>query len=54
MSFRNYGMYTRIPGDCHGAGNTSDITHLDDRRFGDHVDERYPGFNLDCSDHADR
>ena len=54
VSFRNYGMYTRIPGDCHGAGNVSDITHLDDTRFGDHVDERYPGFNLDCSDHADR
>ncbi|MEO8687658.1 MAG: bifunctional YncE family protein/alkaline phosphatase family protein [Solirubrobacteraceae bacterium] len=53
-SFRDYGMYTRIPGDCKGAGNTSDVTHLDDRRFGDHVDERYPGFNLLCSDHADR
>ena len=47
-------MYTRIPGDCKGAGNTSDVTHLDDRRFGDHVDERYPGFNLVCSDHAQR
>ncbi len=54
VSFRNYGMYTRIPGDCGGPGNTSDITHLDDRRFGDHVDEWYPGFNLDCSDHANR
>jgi YVTN family beta-propeller protein len=54
VSFRNYGMYTKIPGDCHGEGNTSEITHLDDRRFGDHVDERYPGFNLECSDHADR
>jgi YVTN family beta-propeller protein len=54
VSFRNYGMYTKIPGDCHGEGNTSEITHLDDRRFGDHVDERYPGFNLSCSDHADR
>ena len=52
VSFRNYGMYTRIPGDCGGLGNTSAITHLDDRRFGDHVDERYPGFNMDCSDHA--
>ena len=47
-------MYTRIPGDCKGGGNTSDVTHLDDRRFGDHVDERYPGFNLLCSDHAQR
>jgi YVTN family beta-propeller protein len=54
VSFRDYGMYTRIPGDCKGSGNTSDVTHLDDRRFGDHVDERYPGFNLECSDHADR
>ena len=24
------------------------------RRFGDHVDERYPGFNLDCPDHTVR
>ena len=54
VSFRNYGMYTRLPGDCDGAGNTSDVTHLDDRRFGDHVDELYPGFNLECSDHAAR
>ena len=37
-----------------GPGNTSQVTHLDDSRFGDHVDERYPGFNLDCSDHRDR
>ncbi len=54
VSFRDYGFYTRIPGICRGGGNTSDITHLDDRRFGDHVDELYPGFNLECSDHADR
>ena len=54
VSFRDYGFYTKIPGDCYGTGNTSDVTHLDDRRFGDHVDERYPGFNLDCSDHAAR
>jgi hypothetical protein len=53
-SFRVYGEYTRIPGDCHGTGNTSEVTHLDDRRFGDHVDERFPGFNLACSDHLDR
>ena len=44
----------RSPATATGPGNTSDITHLDDRRFGDHVDEYYPGFNLDCSDHADR
>ena len=23
VSFRNYGMYTRLPGDCGGPGNTS-------------------------------
>src|SRR3954447_16475384 len=54
VRFRDYGMYTRTPGDCTGAGNTSDVTHLDDYRFGDHVDERYPGFNLNCSDHTQR
>ena len=54
VSFRDYGFYTKIPGICRGGGNTSDVTHLDDRRFGDHVDELYPGFNLECSDHADR
>jgi len=54
VSFRDYGFYTHIPGICRGGGNTSDVTHLDDRRFGDHVDELYPGFNLECSDHADR
>jgi YVTN family beta-propeller protein len=54
VSFRVYGEYTRIPGDCHGDGNTSEVTHLDDRRFGDHVDERFPGFNLACSDHVHR
>jgi YVTN family beta-propeller protein len=54
VSFRNYGMFTRLPGDCTGSGNTSDVTHLDDTRFGDHVDERFPGFNLACSDHAQR
>ena len=54
VSFRNYGMYTRTPATATAEGNTSDVTHLDDRRFGDHVDERYPGFNLDCSDHANR
>jgi YVTN family beta-propeller protein len=54
VSYRVYGEYTKIPGDCHGDGNVSEVTHLDDRRFGDHVDERYAGFNLDCSDHLDR
>jgi YVTN family beta-propeller protein len=55
VSFRDYGMFTRVAGgDCTGASNTSDVTHLDDRRFGDHVDERYPGFDLVCSDHVHR
>jgi hypothetical protein len=54
VSFRNYGMYTRIPGDCKGNGNTSTTTRLDDSRFGDHVDEYFAGFNMLCSDHADR
>jgi YVTN family beta-propeller protein len=54
VSFRDYGMYTTIPGDCKGNGNRSTTTRLDDARFGDHVDEYYAGFNLLCSDHADR
>ena len=54
VSFRNYGMYTTIPADCTGAGNTSTTTRLDDTRFGDHVDEYFAGFNMLCSDHADR
>jgi YVTN family beta-propeller protein len=54
ISFRNYGMYTTIPGDCKGAGNTSTTTRLDDSRFGDHVNEYYAGFNMSCSDHAHR
>ena len=54
VSYRDYGMFTTNPADCDGPGNTSQVTHLDDSRFGDHVDERYPGFNLDCSDHRDR
>jgi YVTN family beta-propeller protein len=54
VSYRDYGEYTTIPGDCFGAGNSSLTTHLDDRRYGDHVDESFPGYNLDCSDHAQR
>ncbi|MCL6438670.1 MAG: bifunctional YncE family protein/alkaline phosphatase family protein [Rubrobacteraceae bacterium] len=53
VSYRDYGEYTEIPGVCGGAGNTSDVTHLQ-RRFGDHVDTRYDGFNLECSDHLKR
>ena len=54
VSYRDYGEFTRTPGDCRGAGNTSETTHLDDRRFGDHVDEYFAGFNLRCSDHVHR
>jgi hypothetical protein len=32
----------------------SHTTHLDDTRFGDHVDERFPSYSLRCSDHARR
>jgi YVTN family beta-propeller protein len=53
VSFRDYGEYTPIPGDCTGSGNVSHTTHLDPR-FGDHVDVRYGGYNLDCSDHVSR
>ena len=54
VSFRNYGEFTKFPGDCVGDTNTSETTTLDDRRFGDHVDERYAGFNMRCFDHAHR
>jgi YVTN family beta-propeller protein len=52
VSYRNYGEFTKT--DCTGAGNTSSTTHLDDTRFGDHVDESYPGYSTSCSDHARR
>lgn len=52
VSFRDYGEYTQT--DCGGSGNVSHTTHLDDTRFGDHVDERYPGYSTSCSDHKVR
>ena len=52
VSFRNYGMYTPLPGDCTGAGNTSTSTHLDDRASATTTTSYYAGFNLRCSDHA--
>ncbi|MDQ3849266.1 MAG: bifunctional YncE family protein/alkaline phosphatase family protein, partial [Actinomycetota bacterium] len=52
VSFRDYGEYTQT--DCAGSGNVSHTTHLDDTRFGDHVDERYPGYSTSCSDHTER
>jgi YVTN family beta-propeller protein len=50
VSFRDYGEYTTT--DCAGSNNVSHTTHLDDTRFGDHVDERYPGYSTSCSDHV--
>jgi YVTN family beta-propeller protein len=52
VSFRDYGEFTQF--DCGGNGNVSHTTHLDDSRFGDHVDERYPGYGLSCPDHVQR
>jgi YVTN family beta-propeller protein len=54
VSFRDYGLWTSIPGDCKGNGNRSTTTRLDDSRFGDHVNDYYAGFNMSCSDHAQR
>jgi YVTN family beta-propeller protein len=53
VGFRDYAEYTQIPGDCTGGGNVSHVTRLD-ARFGNHVDNRYPGYNLQCSDHTQR
>ncbi len=55
VSFRDYGEGTPWddPGNCHSGRVFSDLTRLQ-ARFGDHVDPRYPGWNLDCSDHAVR
>jgi YVTN family beta-propeller protein len=50
VSFRDYGEFTTT--DCTGSNNVSHTTHLDDTRFGDHVDERYPGYSTSCSDHV--
>jgi DNA-binding beta-propeller fold protein YncE len=55
VSFRDYGEGTPWddPRNCHSGKVHSDLTHLQ-ARFGQHVDPRYPGWNLDCSDHAVR
>jgi YVTN family beta-propeller protein len=54
VSFRNYGELTAA-GDCRqppeARVNSSRVTRLQDQSF---VASTYPGFNLDCSDHADR
>jgi len=56
VSFRDYGEGTPWddPKNCEpGHVMKSDLTRLQ-ARFGTHVDPRYPGWNLDCSDHAVR
>jgi YVTN family beta-propeller protein len=57
ISYRDYGEYTAIPGDCsqppESRSNTSQTTHLQ-QRFGSPVATSYPGYNLACSDHLDR
>jgi YVTN family beta-propeller protein len=55
VSFRDYGEGTPFndPTNCSSGQVYSDLTHLQ-ARFGNHVDSRYPGWNLDCSDHAVR
>jgi YVTN family beta-propeller protein len=56
-SYRDYGEYTQIPGDCSEPSesrvNDSGITHLQ-ARFGAPVATTYPGYNLACSDHVHR
>jgi YVTN family beta-propeller protein len=54
VSYRDYGEYTAIPGDCTGTANVSHTTHLDQVRFPGHVDNAFPGYNLACSDHTQR
>ncbi|MDX6520474.1 MAG: hypothetical protein QOF08_1079 [Gaiellales bacterium] len=55
VSFRDYGEGTPwdAPGNCTSGANASDLTRLQ-ARFGEHVDPRFPGWNMDCSDHAVR
>ena len=55
VSFRDYGEGTpwNDPTNCHSGKVFSSLTHLRSR-FGTHVAPRFPGWNLDCSDHAVR
>ena len=55
VSFRDYGEGTpwADPHNCTSGKVYSDLTHLQ-ARFGEHVDPRFPGWNLNCSDHAVR
>src|SRR5262245_3600456 len=55
VSFRDYGEATPWddPTNCTSGAVYSDLTRLS-ARFGEHVDPKYPGWNLNCSDHAVR
>jgi YVTN family beta-propeller protein len=55
VSFRDYGEGTPWddPSNCGSGTVSSDLTRLH-RRFGEHVDPKFPGWNLGCSDHAAR
>jgi YVTN family beta-propeller protein len=55
VSFRDYGEGTPWddPENCTSGHVYSDLTRLN-ARFGEHVDPNFPGWNLDCSDHAVR
>jgi YVTN family beta-propeller protein len=53
VSFRDYGEYVSTTGGCQGT-STSNVTHLDTNRFPGMVDQRFIGYDLNCSDHRDR
>ena len=55
VSFRDYGEGTPWddPSNCASGTVFSDLTRLHSR-FGQHVDPKFPGWNMDCSDHAVR
>jgi YVTN family beta-propeller protein len=55
VSFRDYGEGTpwADPSNCGSGRVFSDLTRLHSR-FGEHVDPRFPGWNMQCSDHAVR
>jgi hypothetical protein len=55
VSFRDYGEGTPWddPTNCTSGAVTSDLTRLQ-ARFGVHVDPKFPGWNMGCSDHAVR
>src|SRR5262245_52623893 len=55
VSFRDYGEATpwADPTNCTSNAVYSDLTRLSSS-FGEHVDPRFPGWNLGCSDHAAR